>query len=159
MKTLAVDDFIFKEHAMKTNKHQTLLLAQKKESLRARDVVRQFDYTPGTARSYLSYLTRQGLFDRTALGHVLTEKGHLRLGFFEAMGCGGLDCPLCINKKARHYYTCPSCKHQLPKKKARILPEWDFIIGVRYAGVYCPSCKGLIFAEEQAQLIGISKEK
>ncbi len=142
---------------MKTNKHQTLLLAQKKESLRAMDVVNQFDYTPGTARSYLAYLTKQGLLDRTSLGYVLTEKGRTRIGFFETMGCGSLDCPLCTSKKAGHY-TCTRCGYQLPKEKARILPEWDFLIGVRHAGVYCPLCKKMMFTEEQAQLIGIKRE-
>lgn len=49
---------------MKTNKHQTLLLLNKQRGVRPRDVVQHFGYSPGTARSYLSYLRRQGLLER-----------------------------------------------------------------------------------------------
>lgn len=144
--------------SMKTNKHQMLLFIERNEKIRARDVVSQFDYSPGTARSYLSYLTRQGLLECTPLGHILSEKGRTRLRYFEAMGCSGLDCPLCKGKKAGHY-TCTRCGYELPKDKAVILPEWDFILGVRHAGVYCPRCKKQIFTEKQALLIGIRKEE
>lgn len=145
-------------NSKKTNKHQMLLFVERNEKIRARDVVNQFDYSPGTARSYLSYLTRQGLLECTPLGHILSEKGRTRLGYFEAMGCSGLDCPLCKDMKAGHY-TCTRCGYELPKGKAMILPEWDFILGVRHSGVYCPLCKKQIFTEKQALLIGIHKEE
>ena len=142
---------------MKTNKHQTLLLVKKREAIRARDVVEQFNYSPDTARSYISYLSRQGLLERMARGYSLTKKGQSRLQFFEAMGCGSFDCPLCEGKKAG-YFTCARCGYQLPKEKARILPEWNFLLGIRHAGVYCLLCQKLIFTEKHAQLIGIPKE-
>ncbi len=142
---------------MKTNKHQTLLLVKKESNVRAKDIVDNFGYSPGTARSYLSYLAKQSLLERTTRGYVLTDKGQDRLQFFEVTGCASFDCPICINKKAGHF-TCPRCEYHLPKKKAQIKPEWNFLLGVRHAGVYCPLCKKLIFTEKQAQLIGIMKE-
>jgi len=142
---------------MKTNKHQTLLLVKEKNAVRAQDIVNQFDYGSGTARSYLSYLSRYGLLERTSLGYVLSEKGKERLQYFEATGCGSFDCPLCVTKKAGHY-TCPRCDYELPTAEARILPEWNFLLGVRHAGVYCPLCQKLIFDERQAQLLEIPKE-
>jgi len=57
---------------VKTNKHQTLLLVKQNGFVQAKDIVDQFDYSPATARSYLSYLTRQDLLERTVQGHVLT---------------------------------------------------------------------------------------
>jgi hypothetical protein len=143
---------------MKTNKHQTLLLVKGKESVRAKDIVEQFYYSPGTARSYLSYLARQGMLERTGMGYILTEKGENRLQFFDVQGCGNLDCPLCQSKKAG-YVSCPRCEYQLPKAKAKILPEWDFLLGVRHAGVYCPLCQKLLFTEEQAKQLNISTEE
>lgn len=142
---------------MKTNKHITLLFAMKKEAIRAKDIVDQFDYSPGTARSYLSYLARHGHLERTVIGYVLTERGNDRLQHFEVAGCGGLDCPLCLKKKAG-CFTCKRCGFQLPRKKARILPVRDFFLLVRHAGVYCPVCQKLILSEKQAQFIGIAKE-
>ncbi len=53
---------------MKTNKHMTLSLVRDKESVRARDIVDQFDYAPYTARSYLSYLAKHGMIERTGTG-------------------------------------------------------------------------------------------
>ncbi len=141
---------------MKTNKHQTLLLVKEKNAVRARDIVNQFDYSSGTARSYLSYLSRHRLLERTTLGYVLTEKGKERLQYFDAMGCGSFDCPLCVTKKAGHYM-CPRCDYELPRGKAKILPECNFFLGVRHAGVYCPLCQKLIFTEKQAQLLGIPR--
>ncbi len=143
---------------MKTNKHQTLLLARNKEGVTSRDIVAEFDYSPGTARSYLSHLARQGVIEKSGMKYILSEKGDLRLRFFDTVGCGLSDCPLCQNKKAGHF-TCPRCDYQLPKEEARILPEWDFFLGVRRAGVYCPDCEKLLFTEEQAQRLNILKEK
>ena len=60
---------------MKTNKHQTLILVHTKGRVQAKDLVQQFGYSPGTARSYLSYLKRQDLLARTGQGHVFTERG------------------------------------------------------------------------------------
>lgn len=143
---------------MKTNKHQTLLLTRNHEAIRARDIVTHFDYSSGTARSYLSYLARHGLLERTVTGYVLTEKGKERLEYFEASSCGSFDCPLCLEKKVNRYI-CPSCEYELPKKEARVLPEKDYLFVTRHTGVYCPECEELIFDEKRALLLGISKEK
>ena len=141
---------------MKTNKHQTLLFVKAKRGIQARDLVEQVGYSPGTARSYLSYLGRQDLLERVGAGFVLTEKGKERLHFFEIAGCADPACPLCQGKAG--HFICPRCGLRIPSKEARILPEWDFLLGVRHAGVYCPRCLKLIFSEEHAQLIGIQKE-
>lgn len=143
---------------MKTNKHQTLTFVKSKGAVRAQDDVTQFGYSSGTARSYLSYLARHGLLERNVTGYILSEKGKARLVHFEASFCGSFDCPLCYAKKAKHY-TCPRCRYDLPKEKARIKPEWDFLIGVRHAGVYCPMCQKMIFPEQQAKLLGIRMEE
>ena len=143
---------------MKTNKHLTLSLVKDKESVRARDIVDQFNYSPDTARSYLSYLAKHCMIERTGTGYVLSEKGKERLEYFEATGCGSFDCPLCKEKKTK-YYTCPDCGHELAKKAARISPEKDNLFFIRHAGVFCPECDELIFDEKQAQLLGIPKEK
>jgi DeoR-like protein with HTH domain len=141
---------------MKTNKHQTLLLVQKKSGVQAKDLVEQFGYSPGTARSYLSYLGRQDLLQQLGAGHVLTEKGVERLQFFEVTGCADPACPVCQGKTG--YLTCPRCGYRTPKKDVRIWPERDFLVVVRHAGVYCPRCLKFILSEPQAQLIGIPKE-
>jgi hypothetical protein len=143
---------------MKTNKHQTLLLVMKKGAVRAHNLVHQFEYSPGTSRSYLSHLMRQGLLERTAHGHVLTDKGRDRLQFFETTGCDNPGCPLCEAKKTKHF-TCRTCGWHLPKNKARIGSVWN-PPHVRWEkAVYCPNpfilCYERIFTEKQAQLIGI----
>ena len=140
---------------MKTNKHQTLLLVRTNGHVQAKDLVRQFGYSPGTARSYLSYLKRQDLLARIGQGHVFTERGWARLQYFDMAGCGHPACPLC-DKKAG-YFTCSRCGYQLPIKEARILPERDFLLVCRHAGVYCPRCLRLLFTEPQAQLLKISR--
>ena len=140
---------------MKTNKHQTLLLVRTNGHVQAKDLVRQFGYSPGTARSYLSYLKRQDLLARIGQGHVFTERGWVRLQYFDMAGCGHPACPLC-DKKAG-YFTCSRCGYQLPIKEARILPERDFLLVCRHAGVYCPRCLRLLFTEPQAQLLKISR--
>jgi hypothetical protein len=91
------------------------------------------------------------------MGYSLTERPN-RLQYLMSVGCGNLDCPFCQEKKSG-YYSCPWCGFQLESKKAKILPEWDFIFGVRHAGVYCPECEKQIFSESQAKLIGILEEK
>jgi hypothetical protein len=138
---------------MKTNKHQTLILVHTKGRVQAKDLVQQFGYSPGTARSYLSYLKRQGLLARTGQGHVFTERGWARLQYFDVAGCGHPACPLC-DKKAG-YFTCARCGYQLPTKEARILPARDFLLVCRHAGVYCPRCLKLLFTEPQALLLKI----
>jgi hypothetical protein len=143
---------------VKTNKHLTLSLVSDKGSVRARDIVDQSGYSPDTARSYLSYLAKHGMIERTGIGYVLSENGKERLEYFDAVGCGSFDCPLCMGKKAKHYI-CPDCGYELPKKEAKILPEKDNLFFMRNAGVYCPECEELIFDEKQAQLLGIQKEK
>jgi hypothetical protein len=141
---------------MKTNKHQTLLLVKVKGGVQARDVVHAFKYTPGTARSYLAYLGRQDLLQRTEAGHTLTTKGEDRLQFFEVAGCADAACPRCQGKTG--FYTCPLCGEQLPKKQARLKPTWDTVFFKRAAGVYCQVCQGRMFTEEQARLAGIQLE-
>ena len=141
---------------MKTNKNPTLLLVQTKGGVQAKDLVQQFRYSPGTARSYLSYLTRQDLLARAAQGHVLTERGGTRLRYFNVAGCGHPACPLCDRKAG--YFICPRCDYQLPAREARIQPERDFLVIVRHAGVYCPRCLLLLFPEAQAQLLKIPQE-
>jgi len=142
---------------MKTNKHLTLLFIQKKETVRARDIVNKFDYSPGTARSYLSYLSRQGLLERTGTGYAVTEKGQGRLSYFEIRGCGNFDCPLCQKKKPGHI-ACPGCGHNIPIKEARIKPERDFIIWKTEAGVYCPDCNEMVLTDKKALSMGIRKK-
>jgi hypothetical protein len=142
---------------MKTNKHQTLLLVKNKQGVHSRDLVQHFCYSPGTARSYLSYLGRQGLLERVGATHVLTEKGHNRLHFLDVSGCADLACPLCQGK--RGFLTCPSCGHQMVKRTTRILKKKDFFFVLRHPGVYCNWCLKLIFNEAQAQLLGISAEE
>ena len=141
---------------MKTNKHQTLLLVNEQRGVHPRDVVQNFGYSPGTARSYLSYLRRQGLLERVGAGYVLTERGQDRLQYFDVAGCAGPACPLCQGKTG--YLTCPRCRYQMPKQDAEIRTERDFFLAVRHAGVYCPRCWKLIFSEAQARLLGIRAE-
>ena len=109
---------------MKTNKHQTLTLVHTKGHVQAKDLVQRFGYSPGTARSYLSYLKRQDLLARIGQGHVLTERGGARLQYFDVAGCGHPACPFC-DKKAGSF-TCSRCGYQLPTKEARILPSAIF---------------------------------
>ena len=142
---------------MKTNKHHTLRLVQKQGTVRARDLVQQFAYSPATARSYLSYLSRQDLLAQASAGYALTIKGEERLRYFDVAGCPHPDCPLCENKTGS--YSCPRCGAQIAKQDARIVPERDFLVVVRHAGVYCPWCLKLIFPESHALLLGISKER
>lgn len=142
---------------MKTNKHLTLTFINKKETVRGGDIANQFDYSPGTARSYLSHIARQGLIERGGAGYSITSKGRDRLEYFDISGCGNFDCPLCQKKKAGHI-TCPECGHQVPAKKARIKAARDYILWQWDAGVYCPKCEKLILSENKALLIGIEKE-
>jgi hypothetical protein len=141
---------------MKTNKHQTLLLVQAKQAVRAKDLVNAFGYSAPTARSYLSHLKRQELLARISAGHVLTEKGQARLQFFDLSGCADAACPSCQRKSG--FITCPRYAYQLPNTQARILPTLDFLVVVRHAGVYCPRCWKSLLNETQAHLMGIPKE-
>ena len=125
--------------------------------MHSRDLVEHFDYSPGTARSYLSYIGKQGLLERMGAGYRLSEKGQERLHYFEVFGCADIECPLCQGKLG--YLTCPHCGYQIAKHKATILKERDFIFMVRHAGVYCSQCLKLIFNEAQAQLLGIKPEE
>ncbi len=135
---------------MKTNKHLTLLFIQKKVSVGNKDIVYKFDYTPGTARSYLSRLSRHGLLQRTGMGHIITAKGFDRLNYFETSGCGRFDCPNCQTKTPGHI-TCPECKYQLSIKEVRIRPEESFLlVTTADAGVYCPNCDELVLTESKA---------
>ncbi len=138
---------------MKTNKHLTLTLVYTQGHVQAKDLVQRFGYSSGTARSYLSYLKRQDLLARIGQGHVFTERGRARLQYFDVAGCGHPPCPLC-DKKAGHF-NCSRCGYQLPTKEARILPQRDFLLVCRHAGVYCPRCLKLLFTESQAILLKI----
>lgn len=142
---------------MKTNKHQTLLLVRKQRGVRAFDLVQHFAYSPGTARSYLSYLGRQGLLERIGASYGLTDKGRDCLHYFEVFGCADPPCPLCQGKAG--YLTCPSCGHRMSKRESKILKKRDFFFAVRHPGVYCDLCFDLIFNETQARLLGISTEE
>jgi hypothetical protein len=141
---------------MKTNKHLTLRLVKGNGTVQARDLVREFRYSPATARSYLSYLGRQDLLRRLGLSHGLTGKGEDRLRYFDVAGCAHPACPLCQRQTGS--YQCPRCGYQLATKEARLLPERDFLLAVRHAGVYCPRCLKLLFPEAQALLLGIPRE-
>lgn len=140
---------------MKTNKHQTLLLIKTKQAVRAQDLVKAFGYSAATARSYLSHLKRQELLVRSERGHGLTDKGLARLQFFHVSGCADLACPLCQHKTGQ--FNCPRCDYNLSKGEIRILPERDFLVVVRHAGVYCPRCWKLLLSETQAQIMGLPK--
>lgn len=142
---------------MKTNKHKTLLLAQKTQPLHARHLALHFGYAPGTARSYLSHLGRQGLLQRVRGGYGLTEKGQDRLRYFGVFGCARPGCPFCKGKSG--YLTCPICGYRISKQEARIRKEKDFFLVFRHAGVYCNECSTLILDEIQAQHIGIDTEE
>jgi hypothetical protein len=141
---------------MKTNKHQTLLLIRKRAAVRSRDLVEQFDYSPGTARSYLSHLGCQGLLERTGAGYRLANKGGERLHHFDVFGCADIDCPLCQGKLG--HLTCPHCGNQTRRDEAKLLRERDNFFAVRRAGVYCKRCGKLIFNEAQARLLEIRAE-
>lgn len=142
---------------MKTNKHQTLVLARNQKAVSFRDVVEHFGYAPGTARSYLSYLKRQSLLERMGAAYVLTDKGRERLQYFEVFGCSGVACPLCQGKAG--YLTCPHCGHRMSKREAKIVKERDFLLVVRHAGVYCDWCLRLIFGPTRGRLLGIPEEE
>lgn len=142
---------------MKTNKHKTLLLAQKTTPLHARHLKLHFDYSPGTARSYLSRLARQALLEPVSGGYRLTGKGHDRLRYFDVFGCGRPGCPLCKGKSG--HLTCPSCGNRMSKQSARIQKEKDFLLVLRHAGVYCNRCSTLILNEAEALQIGITWEE
>jgi predicted transcriptional regulator len=140
---------------LKTTKHHTLLLVEEKGSVRARDLVTGFNYSPATARSYLAYLTRQALLHRTSAGHSLTEKGRARLQFFEVVGCMNPDCPRCEGKAG--HFTCRTCGSRLLKEKARLRPAWETLWFRKEAGVFCRWCQGQILNESQARLLGVAE--
>jgi len=140
---------------MKTNKHQTLRLTQAKGRIHSQDLVQAFDYSPATARSYLSLLRRQEFLQRVGPAYQLTECGATRLRYFEASGCPHPPCPLCQGKTGG--YSCPRCALRLAASEARILPEKDLWLVMRHPGVYCTRCWGLIFTEAQALRYGIPR--
>ena len=142
---------------MKTNKHKTLRLVQERGVVHSKDLVRFFSYSPGTARSYLSHLGRQGLLEQTIGGYCLTDKGKDRVRYFDILGCAGISCPLCKGKTG--YLTCPSCGHRISKKGSRILKEKNFLLVLRHAGVYCDRCSTRIVDETQARRLGIAWEE
>ena len=138
---------------MKTNKHLTLELIQKQRAVRAQDLIEEFGYSGGTARSYLSYLAKQELLHRTGRGYLLTTKGSERLAYFESAGCDHGDCPLCQGKTGR--IECPRCGYRLVWSDARILPERKGLFGPKPAGVYCSYCGRQMLTEAQAKRDGI----
>jgi hypothetical protein len=142
---------------MKTNKHKTLLLAKKTNPLHARHLVGHFQYAPGTARSYLSHLGRQGLLERTRGGHRLTKKGVNRLRYFAIFGCPRPGCPFCNGK--RGFITCPDCGHGASQQEMSISKAKDYVVALRQAGVYCNLCTAFILDELQAQRLGIKREE
>ena len=142
---------------MKTNKHQTLLLVKQQEAVRGRDLERHFGYSAGTARSYLSHLSRQGLLVRAGSGYVLTRKGLERVQHFDHCGCPDAGCPLCQGKVG--FLTCPHCGHRQRQREVKILRKKDFLFVVRHPGVYCDRCWRSIFNESQARLLGFREER
>jgi hypothetical protein len=142
---------------MKTNKHQTLLLVKKLEAVRGSDLEGHFGYSAGTARSYLSYLARQGLLERMGAGYELTHKGRDRVHHFDIFGCLDAACPLCQGKAG--YVSCPHCGHRRPRREMMILKEKNLLFVVRHKGVYCDHCLKLIFNESQARLLGIREQE
>lgn len=138
---------------MKTNKHKTLLLAESQGIINADDLVRRYGYSPGTARSYLSHLGRQGLLKSFQGKYQLTEKGTHRIRYFAIFGCRRPGCPLCRGKLA--HLTCPHCEFRVSLREARIEPKKDYLLIVREAGVYCGFCSALILDESQAHRAGI----
>ena len=135
---------------MKTNKHRTLLLAKSQGTITSRDLMRKYEYSPGTARSYLSHLGRQGLLERADGKYTLTEKGHSRIRYFAIFGCRRPGCPLCMGKLG--HLTCPNCEYRIPRKQAKIRKQKDYLLVVRPAGVYCGHCSAMILGEAQAKL-------
>jgi len=142
---------------MKTNKHKTLLLARKLRSIHSRDLVRRFDYSPGTARSYLSHLGRQGLLERVNGHYNLTKKGRERVRYFDIFGCTHRACPLCQGKMG--FLTCPKCENRVLKQKATVRKRRDLFFLRRHAGVYCNKCSAMILDEAQARQLGIATEE
>jgi predicted methyltransferase len=142
---------------MKTNKHKTLLLAKSQTTLDSHDLVRKFAYSPGTARSYLSHLGRQGLLKRENRKYALTEKGRSRIRYFAIFGCPRPTCPLCKGKAG--HLTCPICVSRIQTEKARILRQRDYQLAVRKAGVYCDFCSEMILDEVQAKRLGIRSQE
>jgi predicted methyltransferase len=142
---------------MKTNKHKTLLLAKNQRTLDSHDLVRKFAYSPGTARSYLSHLGWQGLLKRENRKYSLTEKGHSRLRYFAIFGCPHPMCPLCKGKMGN--LTCPNCENRIPREKARILKQRNYLLVVRQAGVYCHFCLAMILDEVHAIRLRIRPEE
>ena len=76
--------------------------------------------------------------------------------YFEVAGCPHPDCLLCERKTGS--YICPRYGYEVDKQNAKILPERDFLVVVRHAGVYCPWYLNLIFPESQALLLGLLEE-
>jgi predicted methyltransferase len=142
---------------MKTNKHKTLLLARNTQPLHSRHLVVQFEYAPGTARSYLSHLSRQGLLERTSGGYALTIKGSDRIRCFAIFGCGRPACPHCKGKSG--CLTCPACGNRMSRQTARISKERDYLLLHRRSGVYCDRCSTLVLEEDLARRRGVRPEE
>jgi len=142
---------------MKTNKHRTLLLTKSQGTITSRDLTRKYEYSPGTARSYLSHLWRQGLLARDNGKYALTEKGHSRIRYFAIFGCRRQGCPLCLGKLG--HLTCPNCEHRIPRKQAKIRKQQDYLLLVRPDGVYCERCSAMILDKAHAKRLGIPWEE
>jgi hypothetical protein len=142
---------------MKTNKHRTLLLAKSQGTITSRDLTRKYEYSPGTARSYLSHLGRQGLLARDNGKYALTERGHSRIRYFAILGCRRPGCPHCLGKLG--HLTCPNCEHRIPSKQAKIRKQKDYLLAVRPAGVYCEHCSAMILDKGHAKRLGIPWEE
>ena len=142
---------------MKTNKHRTLLLAKSQGTITSRDLMRKYEYSPGTARSYLSHLGRQGLLERAYGKYTLTEKGHSRIRYFAVFGCRRPGCLLCMGKLG--HLTCPNCEYRIPREQAKIRKQKDYLLVVRPAGVYCEYCSTMILDKVHAKHLGIPSEE
>jgi hypothetical protein len=142
---------------MKTNKHRTLLLAKNQGTITSRDLTWKYEYSPGTARSYLSHLGRQGLLERNNGTYALTEKGHSRIRYFVIFGCRRPGCPLCLGKLG--HLTCPNCEYRIPREQAKIRKQKDYLLMVRPAGVCCEHCSAMILDKAHAKHLGIPWEE
>ena len=113
-----------------------------------------FDYSPGTARSYLSHLGRQGLLGRAGAVTRLRKKATAH-PLFRYLRLPRPGCPFAKGDGAPNV---PQLWISNIEQQAKIRKEKDYLLVVRQAGVYCDRCSALILDEIQARQIGIRGE-
>ena len=108
---------------MKTNKHQTLLLAEKLEALRARDLERHLATLPVRLAPICSTLRGKGLLEGWGAGYGLTKRDGIAWTISTAFGCQDVACPLCQGKAGGLHApplqppTAETRDDKIPKKK------------------------------------------